>query len=74
MTWNCAVAGHNKAEIKGYIKRADRVPEAVKAAICAAIDGIPEDKPFIIETTGHLDANGGSVKFSVRTQQTIVIT
>lgn len=72
MSWNFVVAGHNKDKIKANVRSWHRAPRYVQDAICAAIDELPDNTPFVVDSTGHIDANGGNAKFNVRTQHAII--
>lgn len=69
MTWNIALASRSPKKAKDAIKSNARLPAVVQDAICGALDKIEDGKTVFIESTGHLDANGGNAKFNIRTQQ-----
>jgi hypothetical protein len=72
MSWNIAVASQDKAKAKSCVQGKSRVPKFVRDAICAAIDQLPDDTPFIVDSAGHIDNNGGNAKFNVRTYETSI--
>lgn len=69
MSWNFTVVGKDKALAKAKVQACDRAPKYLLDAICAAVDTLPDGRPFVIDSTGHLDANGGNAKFNIRTTQ-----
>lgn len=72
MTWNFIVGG-TRERVKARVQMLERVPEPLRSAMCAAIDALhPSNLAITVESAGHLDGTGGSVKFNVRTQRVFI--
>lgn len=73
MSWNFVVAGSDHARIKDEVRSNDRVPNCVRDVLCAAIDDVSGSTPLIVDCAGHLDANGGNVKFNIRSGKQVIV-
>lgn len=69
MTWNFLAVGRRE-DIKKHIVSLPRVPACVRELVFAGMDKVPPKvEVFAVESSGHLDESGGSLKLTIRVKQ-----